>query len=704
MEEGGRVRLAMGKEIPPHGLPLRRRHEACCNPEKALLPLPVAVVQAQSMRLCCLDERLLQFLCPVRPVLFNEQQRSLRKPHSVEAGVGMERSVLAHEGGYGFVFNAHVRKAEFQVPAGKLPVPSLRVCLLVRPQLPPCGVPRFAVRIHVRYNAQRPRMEQGLEKWSGVVCPDQGPQGRRAHRFVGVGTRHEEGAARTVPQHTAPNGSPLFRATHYLPIGVPCFQEVSGNTDTIPSHSLPMNVCYVTSECVPYVKTGGLADVSGALPVALSRLGVHVKLVLPLYDSIRVYDHGFVYASEFHGQSVRVADEDIPFGIWYGHLPDSEVEVYLIDCPRFFHRGYIYTGDPDEVLRFVFLQHVTFRILQHYAWRPDILHANDWQTALLPRLLRTDYAWDQLFAQTRSVLTIHNLAYQGHVPEWLALRLDGVRNCLEDGIRHADRIVTVSPTYAREIQTYAFGEGLDGWLRSRGWDLRGILNGMDTDVWNPSTDPHTSAHYSVDDLDGKRRNTQALVQEFGLGAGDDSLLVGVISRFATQKGLDMLLAVLDDVLDRTSLSFVVLGSGDSGLEDGFRHARNRHPDRVGLRIGYDDALAHRIEAGAHAFLMPSRYEPCGLNQMYSMRYGTLPIVHATGGLADTVLDLDENPEEGTGFVFREPHPHALSHALMRASNAFQDPDRWMGAVRRGMSKDFSWDHATQAWMDVYTNA
>ncbi len=465
-----------------------------------------------------------------------------------------------------------------------------------------------------------------------------------------------------------------------------------------------MNVCFVTSECVPYVKTGGLADVSGALPVALSRLGVHVKLILPLYDSIRVFDHGFIHAMEFHGQSVRAADEDIPFNVWYGHLPDSEVEVYLVDCPRFFHRGRTYTNQPDEVLRFVFLQHAAIRILQHYAWSPDIMHANDWQTALLPRMLRTDYAWDALFHPTRSILTIHNLAYQGHVPEWLSVRIGGVRNCLEDGIRHADRIVTVSPTYAREIQTGEFGEGLDGWLRSRGWDLDGILNGMDTDVWNPATDPHIHTPYSAEALEGKQQNRKDLLEEFGLTAGDDTLLVGVISRFARQKGLDLLLAALDDIMDRNPVSFVILGSGDAALEDGFRHARERHPDRLGLRIGYDDALAHRIEAGADAFLMPSRYEPCGLNQMYSMHYGTLPIVHATGGLADTVIDLDENPDDGTGFVFREAAPHALAHALIRAVQAFGHPERWTAAMQRGMLTDFSWDHASQAWLDVYNRA
>lgn len=469
-----------------------------------------------------------------------------------------------------------------------------------------------------------------------------------------------------------------------------------------------MNVCFVTSECVPYVKTGGLADVSGALPVALTRLGAHVKLVLPLYDTIRVLDYGFVPASEFHGQNIHVAGEDIPFGVWYGHLPESEVEVYLVDCPRFFHRGRIYTSDSDEILRFAFLQHVALRIVQHYAWAPDVIHANDWQAALLPRLLRTNYAWDRLFEQTRTVLTIHNLAYQGYVPDGLAERLDGVRNCLEDGIRHADRIVTVSPTYAREIQTPEFGEGLHDLLRWRAGDLRGILNGMDTAVWNPATDSHVPATYDADNLDGKHQNRRALLKEFGLDAGDGdaaaTLLVGIVSRFAKQKGLDLLLGVLDDVIHHTNVSFVILGSGDADLEDGFRHARDRHPGRLGLRVGYDDALAHRIEAGADAFLMPSRYEPCGLNQMYSMRYGTLPIVHATGGLVDTVTDVDEYPQDGTGFVFRDPNPHALAQALFRAADTFQDQKRWMEAVRRGMRKDFSWDQAAQAWMDVYRDA
>lgn len=480
-----------------------------------------------------------------------------------------------------------------------------------------------------------------------------------------------------------------------------------------------MRVAFCSSEVVPFAKTGGLADVSGALPPAVAALGAEVKLFMPLYDSIKVDDYGFIYAQDLHQMMVPVAGREQPVNVFYGHLPDSEVEVYLIDCPHYYHRGSIYTSDADEDERFILLQHAAFKIMQRYAWSPDIIHCNDWQSALMPAMLRTVYNWDELFKRTATILSIHNIGYQGLFPigsidksglsraAWYKggpMETHGAFSFLKTGISYSDIVSTVSETYAHEIQTPEFGAGLDGALRARGGDLYGILNGIDPAVWNPKTDPHLAANYDVESLDEKEKNKKALLSDFDLPYSPDVPVLGIVSRMAEQKGFDLLQPILEPLLRRHQVQLIVLGSGQPNLEDFFNWASATFPKQVGVYIGYNDALAHRIEAGADFFLMPSHYEPCGLNQMYSLAYGTVPIVHRTGGLADTVHDWHEMGGQGNGFSFYDASPFALFTTIERALALFKNKESWRATQRRGMETDFSWDKSAARYMDLYWRA
>ena len=483
-----------------------------------------------------------------------------------------------------------------------------------------------------------------------------------------------------------------------------------------------IRVCFATTECVPFAKAGGLADVSGALPKALAAQGCEVKLFLPLYQGIPVFEHGFAQAHELDGISVQVGGKTVWFNTWYGHLPDSSVEVYLIDCPTYFHRPYLYGSGPEEAERFAFFQHAILKVLQRFHWAPDVLHCNDWGTALLPVFLRKTYAWDSLFDGTASLLSLHNLgwAYQGRFPESALYEAGlggdlfypgGPYECygsfcfLKAGIVFADLVATVSPTYAREIQQPNFvGDGLDGVLRSRGADLYGVLNGIDTDVWNPARDALIPHPYDIDTLDRKVLNKQELLYEARLPFDERRPVVGLISRLTEQKGIDLLHPILQPLLEQEDVQFVVLGSGDTWHEDFFNWASAAFPERVSCYIGYNDRLAHLIEAGADMFVMPSRYEPCGLNQMYSLAYGTVPVVRATGGLADTVQDYHATGGLGNGFSFYDYQGHALHDALARAINVFHDRDAWRALQRRGMQQDFSWDRSAGHYLALYRRA
>ncbi len=479
-----------------------------------------------------------------------------------------------------------------------------------------------------------------------------------------------------------------------------------------------MKICFAISECVPYVKTGGLADVGGALPKALAKLGCQVKMVMPLYSSINILDHGLILATELQNIPVQIGDKLVAFDTWYGNLPDSDVEVYFIDCPHYYHRGHLYTQDWDEDERFILLQHAAIQIMQHYHWAPDVVHCNDWQTSLLPALLKLSYKWDHLFDDTATLLSIHNIGYPGRFSRDAVLRaglpidnyypggpfeFDDSFCFLKTGILFAEVINTVSETYAREIQTHEYGAGLDGVLASRKNDVYGILNGIDDEVWNPQTDAHLPQRYSAKNLENKIENKKALLDYAKLPFDETIPTIGMISRLAPQKGFDLLQPIIYELMN-LPLQFVVLGSGENQHEDFLRWAAVTFPDKFSTYIGYNEELAHLITAGADLFLMPSRYEPCGLNQMFSLNYGTVPIVRKTGGLADTVKDYHEYYEKGNGFSFSDYTPYALYLTVRRALDIFQDKKTWTEIMKRGMQQDFSWKASAKRYIELYEKA
>jgi starch synthase len=479
----------------------------------------------------------------------------------------------------------------------------------------------------------------------------------------------------------------------------------------------PLKVLFVSSEVAPFMKTGGLGDVVGALPKALRRRGVDARVVAPLYAGI-----------DWHALERLEGGLEVP--MWWGpahgavrlgHLPGSDVPVYFLEYHRYFDRPHVYgpPGDsyPDNLERFTFLSRGALQLTKALHFVPDVVHANDWQTALVPAYVNT-VEWAQPLHGAGTVFTIHNLAHQG-VTDGGAMFVTGLGqghyhpgefehfgtlNLLKGGLRHANAISTVSPTYAREIQTPAYGFGLDGVLRERSGDLFGILNGIDVDAWNPATDRHLAERFSREDLAGKAACKAALQHEAGLPADPHVPVFGVVSRLAEQKGLDVLAHAIERVLS-WHVQLVLLGTGDPEGEHFFRSLAARHRDRFRAWIGFDDGLAHRIEAGADFFVMPSRFEPCGLNQMYSLRYGTLPIVRATGGLVDTVQKYDEATGDGTGFVFSDLSPDALSSTIGWAVSTWFDRRHHVEAMRRrAMEQDFSWDRAAAAYERLYLHA
>ena len=469
-----------------------------------------------------------------------------------------------------------------------------------------------------------------------------------------------------------------------------------------------MKVLFVSSEVAPYAKTGGLGDVAAALPKALSASGHDVRVVMPLYSRVSAEMRSTLQAV--------VSDVALPLGptrvivsILEGRLPGREkVPVYFVRCPGLFDRAGIYTEDADEHLRFAALSWAALALCQRIRFAPDVVHANDWQTSLLPLLLRTMFAWDRLFEGTRTVLTIHNLGHQGtfganvlggtgladaaHHFHQDDLR-DGRINFLLTGILYAHAITTVSPTYAREIQTAEHGLGLDPFLRDRAAVLFGVLNGIDEDEWNPALDDKIPHRYSIDDRDGKRRCKEALLASVGLPHVQGVPVIGVVSRLAWQKGFDLCFEVLPRVLRERGVQLVVLGTGESQYEGLFATLANRFPRQVAYARAFSEPLAHLIEAGADMFLMPSRYEPCGLNQMYSLRYGTLPIVHHTGGLADTVNDHN-------GFVFRNFDENGLRWALRRALEVYGTPT-WRRMQTNAMQGRYGWNERVTAYEQIY---
>jgi len=480
-----------------------------------------------------------------------------------------------------------------------------------------------------------------------------------------------------------------------------------------PDRALVVKVLFISSEVAPFAKTGGLADVSAALPRHLAAAGHELVVVTPLYDRSPDTTEPVTSWGDIR---VPLGSRTAVFTVRSSVLPGSEVPVYFIDCPPLYHRGSVYTNDADEHLRFILLSRGALEICQRLNWSPDIVHANDWQTALVPLYLRSVYAWDQLFANTKSVITIHNLGYQGSFPAYQAADLGlgdasymlhqeqlnrGRLNFLAHGIMYADAITTVSPTYAWEIQTPENGAGLDGMLRARAHDLVGILNGIDPHEWHPGTDRHIPFHFSAKSLWRKEKNKEALLVETGLPYQKGVPTVGMVSRLTTQKGIDLLVDAMTWYLQRVDLRFVALGSGERRYEEKLAALAARFPDRAAFRRGYDNGLAHLIEAGADIFPMPSRYEPCGLNQMYSLAYGTAPVVRKTGGLADTVTHFDTETGEGNGFVFEHHNAQGLAWALGQALEVHADKGAWQQLQRNAMAVDNSWTMRAGQYVDIY---
>lgn len=474
-----------------------------------------------------------------------------------------------------------------------------------------------------------------------------------------------------------------------------------------------MKIAMIASEANPFAKTGGLADVSATLSLALERLGHQVTLIIPAYRSALQGD--FALKDSGMTLSVPLSDRLEPASVLQTTIGNS-VTVYLIRADKYFDREFLYgtaTEDyPDNAERFVFFCRAALEILR--AQPADIVNAHDWQAALAIVFLKTQAARYRSTAGAKTVFTIHNLAFQGQFgqPDWHLLNLEsafftpqflefyGDINFLKGALVLADKITTVSPTYAQQIMTLEQGFGLDGVLRQRAGDLVGILNGVDYGRWNPWTDPLISHHYGEHSLTVKRHCKRSLRQQVGLPDKANTPIVAMISRLTAQKGFDLVEKIFPELIQR-DLQFVLLGSGEPRYEEFFRGAAARYADRVAVRIGFDEPLAHRIEAGADLFLMPSLYEPCGLNQMYSLKYATLPIVRAVGGLKDSVQDYDPQSHSGNGFVFTDYDGDAMLAAIDRGLSAYRDQKAWTALRRRAMAMDFSWQRSAQLYSDLY---
>jgi starch synthase len=412
---------------------------------------------------------------------------------------------------------------------------------------------------------------------------------------------------------------------------------------------------------------------------------------------------------------VQLGTHQYRFSLLEARLPDSNVPVYLVHCPAAFDRASLYTTSPDEHLRFLVLQRAALESCQRLAFAPDVIHCNDWHTALVPLLLRTAYAWDRLFERSRTILSIHNIGYQGIFPSASMYDIgadvrtivdpivhsSGGINWLREGVRLADRVTTVSPTYAREICSPVGGHGLDAVLRSRGDGVVGILNGVDYTEWNPETDRYLKHRYSAKALSGKAATKQAFLDWLNLPVSSATPLIGIVSRMTVQKGFDLLFDSLPDVLINRDVALVALGTGDAHYENFFADLQRRFPDRVVFHRGYSDELSHLIEAASDMFLMPSQYEPCGLNQMYSLKYGTVPIVRKTGGLADSVQMWDPATRTGTGVVFNDFDMLAVRWAIHTALDLYKTPEDWQQIVQNAMRQDFSWDKQSLEYERLY---
>ena len=477
-----------------------------------------------------------------------------------------------------------------------------------------------------------------------------------------------------------------------------------------------MHIAFVASEGVPFSKTGGLADVVGALPRALAALGHQVSVYLPRYRQTKLVEPSTVISS------ITIPfDDKYRFASVVAGGSQGNIRFCFVEYPEFFDRDALYgtpAGDyPDNAERFALFSRAVLEASKILGV-PHVFHCHDWQSALVPVLLRTVYAEDPAFSEVATVFTIHNMGYQGlFPPEVLPLLMlpwdlftmskmefFGQVNFLKGALTYADFITTVSRKYSQEIQTAEYGFGLEGVLRGRASTVTGILNGVDYDEWSPQTDKFAIAHYSPQDLTGKAKCKQDLLAAFGMAKADPNLpVIGIVSRFAAQKGFD-LISQIADRLAREEMIVVALGAGDKPYEEMFVRLNKQFPNKIAVKVAYDNAIAHKIEAGSDMFLMPSRYEPCGLNQIYSLKYGTVPIVRATGGLDDTIEPWDARTGKGTGFKFTEYNGESLLLTIKQALHAFRDQTSWQVLMRNGMNKDFSWNASAREYVKVYEKA
>ena len=480
-----------------------------------------------------------------------------------------------------------------------------------------------------------------------------------------------------------------------------------------------MKIAFVTTECVPYAKIGGLADVAGSLPKALEKLGCEVKVFLPKYHSIDELKHGLHYNWKIGEMLIRVKGVAHSVHLHQAKLTGSNIEINFIDCPYYFNRGRIYTNDMDEDERFILFSKGVIESLQRFGWAPDVIQCNDWQTGLIPLFIKDNYNWDRMFDKTATVFTIHNIGYQGRFSKSTLLaaeiredlfypngpvEFENSVSFMKAGIVFSDIINTVSNKYSHEILTEEYGAGLNNILLSRKKDVYGILNGVDYEEWNPETDRFLPYKFSAKDLSGKAKNKKFLMDHFNLPFDENKPLIGVVSRLVMQKGFDIFSESIDELMNLDA-QWIILGSGEEKYESFFRGLPQYFPERIRTYIGHNDELSHLIEAGADIFLMPSRYEPCGLNQIYSLKYGTVPVVRKTGGLADTIKDWDEENhfgfDHGNGFSFYDYTSYALASSVERAVNVFKQKDIWKKIQHNGMRLDYSWNKSAEKYMELY---
>lgn len=482
----------------------------------------------------------------------------------------------------------------------------------------------------------------------------------------------------------------------------------------------PLKILIAASEAVPFAKTGGLADVAGALPIALKKLGHDVRIVIPRYSCIDIEKFGIKNSEKQIRVNIALFDH---FGvIMESVLPGTDIPAYFIENTEFFHREGLYGTEQDEYWdnaeRFIFFSRAVVEMLRVIDFRPDVIHCSDWHTGLIPVYLRTTYAWDKnAYGTMATVYSIHNMAYQGvfdrgklshaGLPDSLfnvnEMEFYGGVSFMKGGIVFSDIINTVSQRYKEETKTPEFGCGLDGLLASRGDDYYGVLNGIDYSIWNPATDALLPANYTPDDLTGKTEVKKAMLEEFGLKYIENVPVIGLVSRLDGQKGLDFIASIIEDMM-RMNLQFVVLGTGEERYHEMLSHFKGRYPEKLGLMLKFDNRLAHMIYAGCDMFVMPSHFEPCGLGQLISLKYGTVPLVRETGGLADTVRQYNFKTKQGNGFVFGGFNPYDLLHAIVIAADTYKNKTVWNRIMMNGMKMDFSWQQAAAEYTAIYRRA